>query len=201
MRSLLRTASAFALVASVSAPALAADYVIDTAHTTVGFQVRHLAAKVRGQFNTFNGQFSFDPASPDKAAGNIEIDTSSIDTNQAKRDAHLRSPDFFETDKFPKMTYVIKGAKKQGKEYVLNGDLTIRGVTKQVPLKVTALGEAVDPWGNKSSAFVGVAKINRKDFGLNWNKALEAGGVLVGEEVEIEINVEANPKPAEASAK
>lgn len=194
MLTILRSASVFALVAAMSGPAFAADYVIDTAHTTVGFQVRHLASKVRGQFNTFNGQFSFDPANPGKAAGTIEIDTTSIDTNQAKRDAHLRSPDFFETDKFPKMTYVIKGAKKQGKEYVLNGDLTIRGVTKQVPLKVTALGEAVDPWGNKSAAFAGVATINRKDFGLNWNKALEAGGVLVGEEVEIEISVEANPK-------
>lgn len=196
MRFLYRSASALALVAAVSAPALAADYVIDTAHTTVGFTVRHMASKVRGQFNTFQGGFSFDPANPAKAAGTIEIDTASIDTNQAKRDAHLRSPDFFETDKYPKMTYVIKGAKKQGKDYVLNGDLTIRGVTKPVQLKVVSLGEAVSPWGVKASAFSGVAKINRKDFGLTWNKALEAGGVLVGEEVDIEIEVEANPAEA-----
>lgn len=196
MHFLLRSASALALVAAVSAPAFAADYVIDTAHTTVGFKVRHMASKVRGQFNTFQGKFSFDPANPGQAAGTIEVDTASIDTNQAKRDEHLRSPDFFETDKYPKMTYVIKGAKKQGKDYVLNGDLTIRGVTKPVQLKVASLGEAVSPWGVKAAAFSGVAKINRKDFGLTWNKALEAGGVLVGEEVEIEIEVEANPAEA-----
>lgn len=183
----------------MSGPALAAEYVIDAAHTTVGFTVRHMASKVRGQFNTFQGRFSFDPASPDKAAGLIEIDTASIDTNQAKRDAHLRSPDFFETDKYPKMTYAIKGAKKQGKDFVLDGDLTIRGVTKRVPLKVVTLGEAIDPWGNKASSFSAAATINRKDFGLTWNKALEAGGVLVGDEVTIEIEVEANPKAADAT--
>ncbi len=173
--------------------AQAGDYVIDTAHSDVSFQVRHLASKVRGSFNTFDGSFSFDPAKPEKAAGKIVIKTESIDTNHKKRDAHLRSADFFEVEKHPEMTYVIKGGKKQGDKYVLTGDLTMRGVTKSVPLTVTYLGEQTDPWGNKASAFNASTKINRKDFGLNWNKALEAGGFLVGDDIEIEINLEANP--------
>lgn len=197
MRMLSRLLPAAAAVFALAAPASAADYVLDTAHTSVGFQIRHLAGKVRGSFNTFQGSFSFDPAKPEASTGSFVIDTASIDTNQPKRDAHLRSTDFFEVEKFPKMTYVVKGVKKQGADYVIDGDLTIRDVTKRVPLTVEYLGQLKDPWGNVATSFDATAKIDRKDFGLTWNKALEAGGFLVGDEVLIEIHVEANPKPAE----
>jgi polyisoprenoid-binding protein YceI len=191
---LLTAAAAFTLMTGA---AQAEQYVLDTAHTSVGFQVRHMASKVQGSFNEFQGSFSFDPAKPEKASGTIEINAASIDTNNNKRDDHLRSPDFFEVQKHPKLTYVIKGAKKEGKDFVLDGELTMRGVTKKVPLKVEYLGEGKNPWGQKVLSYAGTAKVNRKDFGLNWNKALEAGGFLVGDDVEITINAEANPKQAE----
>lgn len=200
MRIWLMTAAALA-VGFTAAPVSAGDYVIDPAHSSVSFTVRHLATKVRGQFNTFQGSFSFDPADPGKASGTVEIDAASIDTNHPKRDAHLRSADFFDVEKHPKLIYVVKGAKLQGTEYLVDGELTMHGVTRRVPLKVTALGEGVDPWGNKVSSYAATTSLNRKDFGINFNKVLETGGLLIGDDVEIEINVEANPKPVPTTAK
>ena len=177
--------------------AQAADYTIDTAHSSLNFTVRHLATNVRGQFRTFEGAFTFDPSDLKRTSGTLTAETASLDTNHGRRDEHLRSGDFFEVETYPNMTYVFTGAKKKGKDYVIDGELTIRNVTKKVPLTVKQLGVMVDPWGNETTSFSGTATLDRKDFGLNWNKALEAGGLMVGDEVKIEVNIAAHPKKDE----
>jgi polyisoprenoid-binding protein YceI len=193
MRTLRSLALAAALTGALTGSAAAADYKIDTAHATVTFKIRHLLTKVHGQFKKFDGTFSYDAKDLSKAAGKIVIDTASIDTNIEKRDNHLRSADFFDTAKYPAMTFVIKSAKLKGTALEVTGDLTIRDVTKPVVLKGTYNGEATDPWGNKSIGFSVETTINRKDYGLTWNKATETGGLLVGDDVEIAIDLEANP--------
>ena len=176
--------------------ARAADYVIDAGHSSVSFTVRHMMSKVHGNFRKFTGEFSYDAKDLKKASGKVEVDAASIDTNVEKRDNHLRSADFFDVEKFKTLSFVIKSVESAGSGLKIKGDLTIHGVTKPVTFEAVALGESKDPWGNKTTSFSASTKVNRKDFGLNWNKALEAGGFLVGDEVEIEIDVEANPKPA-----
>ena len=174
-------------------PARAATYKVDPAHTNVTFLVRHLFTNVEGRFRTFEGQIVFDPAAPEKTTVKGSIDVASIDTNVAKRYEHLRSPDFFDVAKFPKIEFVgtgvadVDAAKHAGK---IRGNLTIHGVTRPVVLDAQFLGAATDPWGNKKGGFTATTTIDRKDFGLTWNKTLEAGGVLVGDEVTIRINVE-----------
>jgi len=174
-------------------PVLAATYKVDPGHTSVTFLVRHLLTNVEGRFRTFEGQIAFDPAAPEKTTVRGSIDVATIDTNVAKRDDHLRSPDFFDVAKFPKIEFVSSGvsdvdkAKNTGK---IRGNLTMHGVTKPVVLDAQFLGAATDPWGNKKGGFTASTTIDRKDFGLTWNKTLEAGGVLVGDEVTIRINVE-----------
>jgi polyisoprenoid-binding protein YceI len=177
----------------LSRPAAATTYKVDPTHTSVTFLVRHLFTNVEGRFRTFDGEIVFDPAAPEKTAVKGSIDVASIDTNVAKRDEHLRGPDFFDVAKFPKITFASTGvsdvdtAKNTGK---LQGNLTIHGVTKPVVLDAQFLGAATDPWGNKKAGFSGTTTIDRKEFGLGWNKALETGGFLVGDEVTIRINVE-----------
>ena len=173
----------------------AKDYAVDASHTNVLFHVRHLFTKVTGRFDKFEGTIAFDPAKPEATKVSGSVDATSINTNNEKRDTHLRSKDFFDVEKFPKITFVstslseFDAAKKSGK---LNGNLTIHGVEKPVVLHVEFLGEGSDPWGNAKGGFSGKTTIDRKDFGLTWNETLEAGGVLVGDEVEIEISVEGN---------
>ncbi len=196
MKTLSKVIMALSLVA-LPVTASAAEYALDTAHTHVGFKVRHLATNVQGNFNTFDGTFTFDEKNLSKASGTIVVDTASIDTNHPKRDGHLKSADFFEVEKYPKMTFNIKKAEKTKAGIKIHGDLTIRDVTKPVVLDGKYLGTMKDPWGNTVASFEAGTKINRKDYGLNWNKALEAGGFLVGDEVEITLHVEANPKPAD----
>src|SRR5690606_13310824 len=150
----------------------------------VVFQVRHLITKVRGQFSDFSGEIVFDEAAPEKSAVTLEVKTESIDTNQSDRDARLRSDDFFSVERFPALTFKSVGiTKKSDEEFAVDGDLTIRDVTKRVTLPVTLLGKAKDPWGAEKLAFETEVTINRKDFGLNWNAALETGGFLVGDDV------------------
>jgi polyisoprenoid-binding protein YceI len=193
MRS-MRRFSAIALAAGfLPAVAGATTYKVDPAHTNVTFLVRHLFTNVEGRFKTFDGTIVFDPAAPEKTAVKGTIDVASIDTNVTKRDEHLRSPDFFDVAKFPKITFEstsvsdVDKAKNTGK---LHGNLTIHGVTKPVVLDAQFLGAATDPWGTKKGGFSATTTIDRKDFGLNWNKALETGGVLVGDEVTVRLNVE-----------
>jgi polyisoprenoid-binding protein YceI len=164
----------------------------DLSHSSVAFVARHLVfSKVRGTFGKWGGSLELDLADLTKSKVTVEIDTASIDTHEEKRDAHLRSPDFFDSEKFPKMTFVSKRIEKDGDAYRLVGDLTIRGVTKEVSLDTTFEGTSKDPWGGDRIAFSAATKIQRKDWGLNWNMALEAGGVLVGETVEIVLDIEA----------
>jgi polyisoprenoid-binding protein YceI len=169
-----------------------ATWSIDASHSNVQFTVRHMMiSKVRGQFHNFTGTVNFDEQNPTNSSVNVEIDVASIDTRDEKRDGHLASPDFFDSANYPTISFVSKRVEvvddSRGKIY---GDLTIRGVTREVVLDTEYNGQALSPWGTTSAGFNASTKINRKDFGLNWNVALETGGVLVGEEVAIDIELE-----------
>ncbi len=171
----------------------AVQYKVDPAHTAVTFQVRHLFSKVNGRFDKFDGKIDFDPGQLEKTVVEGSIDAASINTNEEKRDKHLRSKAFFHAEKYPKITFASTGvsdvdmAKKTGK---LHGNLTIHGVEKPVVLDVAFLGAGKDPWGNERAGFTAKTTINRKDYGLTWNETLETGGVLVGDDIEIEIDAE-----------
>lgn len=167
-------------------------YKIDTAHSKIGFSVRHMMfAKVRGAFTKWSGDLTLDANAIANSSVNVTIDSSSIDTGEAQRDGHLKSPDFFDVAKFPQMTFKSKKVEAAGsKRYKVTGDLTVRDVTRPVVLEVEELGAGKDPWGNERIAFNAKTSIERSDYGLKWNQALETGGVLVGEKVEIEIDVE-----------
>jgi polyisoprenoid-binding protein YceI len=173
---------------------------IDKAHSEATFQVRHLVTKVRGRFSDFAGAIRFDEAHPEQSSVEFAVQTASVDTNAADRDAHLRSEDFFHVDKFPTITF--KSAKvtpKGGDKFDVTGTLTIRGVSKEVTLPVDYLGSGKDPWGTEKAGFETEITINRKDFGLLWNAALETGGFLVGDDVKISISIEANAQQAKAA--
>jgi polyisoprenoid-binding protein YceI len=165
---------------------------IDNAHTQVEFTVRHLMiSKVRGQFEKFSGQVEFDEAHPENTSLMVKIETASVNTRDAKRDGHLKSPDFFNSEVYPYMTFTSKRTKLIDKNQArLVGDLTIRDVTKEVVLDVEYVGKAKSPWGMTSVGFAAVTKINREEWGLTWNQNLETGGVLVSKEVEIAIEIE-----------
>jgi polyisoprenoid-binding protein YceI len=167
-------------------------YTIDPAHSTADFKVRHLMiSNVRGEFSGISGTVQFDPANPANSKVEAKIDVTTINTREPQRDAHLKSADFFDLEKYPEMTFVSKKVAGKDGEYTVTGDLTIHGVTKEVKLEVEGPGpEIKDPWGNLKSGASAKTKINRKDFGLMWNVALETGGVLVGEEIQITLELE-----------
>ena len=152
-------------------------YQIDAAHSEAAFSVRHLITKVRGRFSDFAGTIAFDAANPEQSTVRFTIQAASIDTNQKDRDTHLRSADFFETD-----------------TYAVTGNFTIRDVTREVTLPVVFLGTAKDPWGNERIAFETEYTVNRKDYGLTWNAALETGGFLVGDDVTVSLSIQAIPQ-------
>lgn len=183
------------------ASAQAADYMIDSAHSSANFKIRHLMSKVTGGFNDFSGEFSFDEKNPKSFQGQFTIKAASINTNNAKRDEHLRGDDFFAAEKNPTLTFKARELKPAGKgKYKLMGDFTMRGVTKPATFDVEYMGAGKDPWGNDKVGFSAVSKINRKDWGMSFNKVLDTGGVMLGEEVEIDVQVEGNAK-ASANAK
>lgn len=192
------------LIACLLLPAFAsaAEYKIDPTHSTVGFKIKHLAiSTVAGSFTDFTGSFEFEPNKIEASKAEAQINIKSVDTNQGKRDDHLRSPDFFDVAKFPEMKFVSKKVSDvKGDTFKVDGDLTIHGVTKPVTLDVTFGGVAKDPWNNERAAFAATTKINRKDFGLTWNKALETGGLVVGEEVAVNIEIEGIKETKTASA-
>jgi polyisoprenoid-binding protein YceI len=174
---------------------------VDPAHSHVEFAVRHLMiSTVKGRFAEFAGTVELDPADLTTAKLSVTINAASVDTRTTDRDNHLRSADFFDVANHPTITYASKRVEKRGDDYAVIGDLTLRGVTREVPLAVSLTGQAKDPWGNQKMAFEATAKINRNDFGLTWNAALEAGGVLVGEEVKISIDVQLLAAAAQAAA-
>lgn len=170
-------------------------YAIDKAHSEALFQVRHLVTKVRGSFSDIDGAIEFDEAQPANSSVTFTVQAASIDTNNGDRDKHLRSEDFFFVEKYPTITFVSASITAAGgSDYTVTGDLTIRGVTKRIALPVSFLGKAKDPWGNEKLGFETEITINRKDFGLTWNAALEAGGFLVGDDVKISVSIQAAVK-------
>ncbi|MBL7862866.1 MAG: YceI family protein [Cyclobacteriaceae bacterium] len=164
---------------------------IDTTHTEVQFKVKHLViSTVTGFFKKFSGSVESETENFDGAAVTFNLDVNSIDTNQNDRDAHLKSPDFFAAEQYPTIDFVGTLKKTTGTNYKLEGALTLRGTTKAVVLDAEFGGTMVDPWGNTKAGFEINGKINRKDFGLNWNALTEAGGMVVSEDVKIHINAE-----------
>lgn len=191
------TLAGLALGASLLTPAtaLADTWDVDTAHTHVGFSVSHMMiATVRGEFGTFEGTAETDASGKLKAIQGT-VDVSSVDTREPKRDEHLRSPDFFDVATHPHMTFVSKKVTPKGKGYSVAGDLTIRGVTKPVIFELDALrGPITDPWGNVKVGGTMVTTIDRQDFGVSWNNNLDAGGVVVGDDVTIRLELELTKK-------
>jgi polyisoprenoid-binding protein YceI len=173
-------------------------YEIDSSHSSAQFSVRHLMiSNVKGEFSKVTGTFVYDPKNPAASRIDAVVDVNSITTREPKRDAHLKSPDFFDAAKYPTMTFKSKQAWKSGDKIHVKGDFTLHGVTKEVTLDVEGpTAEVKDPWGNARVGATATTKINRKDWGLGWNKALETGGVMVGEEVSITIDVEGVKKAA-----
>lgn len=175
-----------------TAAAALTTWSIDASHSEVGFSVKHLMiSAVRGRFAGVQGTVSFSEGDFANASASVTIDAASIDTREEKRDAHLRSADFFDVERFPTLTFTSRRVDRvSGDTFHLVGDLTIRDITKEVTLDVEFEGAQKDPWGNLKSGFTASTRINRKDFGLTWNATLETGGVLVGEEVKISLDVE-----------
>ena len=191
-----RIAAAAALAVAPFA-AQAADYQIDTAHTTAGFKVRHMmVSTVRGEFGAVTGSFKFDEKNPGTISFSASVDTTTINTREPKRDEHLRSADFFDAAKFPKLTLKSKKVEAgTGGALKVTADLTMHGVTKEIVLSMEPVRSGKNPWGQSVAGTTATAKINRKDWGLVWNKALETGGLLVSEEVELVLDVEGSPVP------
>jgi polyisoprenoid-binding protein YceI len=148
-------------------------------------------SKVHGRFGKWSGVIVLDDSNPSKSTVDVTIDATSIETHEPKRDAHLRSPDFFDVEKFPTLSFKSKKVTESGGGLAVRGDLTLHGVTKEVLLEVESLGRTKDPWGGERAGFSAKTSVDRKDFGLGWNQVLEAGGVLVGEKIEITLEIEA----------
>lgn len=175
---------------------------IDTAHSEVQFAVRHLMiSTVRGQFERFSGTLDLNENQPTLSSVEVKIETASVNTRNEQRDGHLRSPDFFNADQYPYITFKSTRVEQDDANHGrVIGDLTIRDITKPVTLNVEYSGQAKSPWGTTSAGFSAHTKINRSDWDLNWNQALETGGVLVGEKIEIGLDVEAVVAAAQQAA-
>ncbi|HEY0996425.1 MAG TPA: YceI family protein [Gemmatimonadaceae bacterium] len=167
-------------------------WTIDPAHTSVEFAVRHMMiSTVKGRFADVQGTLTFDEADPTRSTVDVTIATASVDTRSEQRDGHLKSADFFDVEKFPAIRFTSTRVTKTGSDsYDLVGNLTIRDVTREVTLKVEDQGRGTTPWGQVQAGFTASTRVDRKDFGLTWNQALEAGGVLVADEVKISVEVE-----------
>lgn len=205
-RKLLTSAVAAVAAVTLAALPLRADtYKIDPAHSEVGFSIRHMVSNVHGRFNDFAGTVEMDPKAPQKGSVEFHIKAESIDTANADRDKHLKTADFFDVEKFPEISFKSDSVKPAGKDkYNVTGTLTMHGVSKKVTLPVSFLGEAKDPWGGTRAGFETSVKLNRKDYGIVWNKAIDNGGVLLGDDVTVDINLEAtkaNPAAAAAEKK
>lgn len=168
-----------------------ARYDVDLDHSTVGFSVDHMVvSKTKGQFMDYSGFIEMDPEANTVKTIEATVKTASVNTNHQKRDTHLRGPDFFDVEKYPTMTYKLKSYRKTGDAYTAIGDLTLHGVTKEITLVGRFNGLTKDPWGNIRAGFTAEGKINRKDFGMNWSKTLDNGGLIVGDEVLIKLDIE-----------
>jgi polyisoprenoid-binding protein YceI len=171
---------------------LTGDYTIDPVHSRIGFVARHaMVTKVRGAFNEFIGTAHLDGDNPSNSSVQVTIQAASIDTRNADRDAHLRSNDFLQMDEYPKITFSSTEITRDGDTFTVTGDLTIKGVTRSITVPLSYEGTATDPFGNTRIGFEGSTTINRKDFGITWNAALETGGVLVGDKIVLEFEISA----------
>jgi polyisoprenoid-binding protein YceI len=192
----------FLISALAATTLLAADtYVIDKGHSAVEFQVRHFASKVHGRFSDFEGAIQADAGKPEASSVTFTIKTASIDTNNGNRDNDLRSPNFFDAAKFPEITFKSSKMASTGKDqYAVTGTLTMHGVSKEVTLPVTHLGSMKDPRGNERASFELNTKLNRKDYGIDWNKTLDTGGLMLSDDVDVTIDLETVKKAPEAPA-
>ncbi len=181
--------------------AYASTWQIDPAHSNASFSIRHMMiSNVRGEFGKVTGSVNWDEAEVTKSTAEATIDTTTINTHESKRDEHLKSPDFFDVAKYPTITFKSTSVKKVGADRLtIAGDLTIHGVTKPVTLEATYTNEMKDPYGNTRRGASARTKLNRKDFGLKWNQTLEGGGLLVGDEVDITLDLELIKKAANKS--
>ena len=165
---------------------------VDPAHSRLGFAARHaMVATVHGTFSVFSGALHLDQANPEKSTAEVDIDAASISTGNQQRDDHLRSADFLDVEKYPKLVFRSTGAElgKDDNEYKLHGDLEIRGVSRPIVLDLEFQGTSPDPFGNLRAGFEGKATINRKDWGLTWNMVVEGGGIMIGEKVKLELDI------------
>ena len=179
-------------VALAGVVASAAEYQVDTVHSTVAFGIKHLGlSEVRGAFTNFTGKISYDPAKQEefKASGTVEV--ASLNTGNKMRDDHLRSPEFFDAAKLPDIKFETTGIKKEDGEWVVTGQFTLHGVTKDIKLRGELSGPILDPMGKTRIGLMATTKINRLDYGITWNKKLDKGGVMIGEDVKISLNIEA----------
>lgn len=169
-----------------------ATWTLDPVHSSIEFSAKHMViTTVKGRFNKFEVSVNLDEAEPERSSVEARIDAASLDTRNEMRDADLRSPDFLDVEKHPYITFISKRIERRGEgRYVLVGDLTIRGVTREVALDTEFSGFVKDPWGNQRAGFAAETTLNRKDFGLTWNMALETGGLLVGDTVKVSIEAE-----------
>ena len=168
------------------------DYTLDVSHSRLGFVARHaMVTKVRGQFGAFTGTARIDEANPSASQVDLSIDVASIETGSADRDGHLKSGDFFDAETYPTITFTSTKVERDGDDWNITADQTIKYVTKPVTIEFEQTGSAVDPFGNTRVGFEGDVTVNRKDWGLTWNAALETGGVLVSEKIKLEFDVSA----------
>lgn len=195
----LRITALVAALALTATTAIASDtFVIDPGHSEAGFKVRHLLSRTPGRFRDFEGRIQLDQARPEASVVEFKIKAGSIDTDLDRRDEHLRGPDFFDVTRYPEITFRSESIRRAGKDrYDVTGTLTMRGVARRITLPVTYLGVARDPWGNDRAGFSTAITLNRKDFGMVWNKALDQGGFMLGDEVWVTLEIEAaREKPA-----
>jgi polyisoprenoid-binding protein YceI len=178
--------------ATTELTALTGTYAIDASHSRLGFSAKHaMVTTVRGAFKDFEGALVLDGANPSASSATVVVKTASFDSGVADRDAHVRNEDFLDVEKFPTLTFTSSKIVQDGDDYVVTGDLTIKDVTRAVDLKLEFEGTQKDPWGNDRVGFTGETAINRKDFNLSWNVALDKGGVLVSEKVKIQLDISA----------
>jgi polyisoprenoid-binding protein YceI len=185
------TTATLALTASVATAAPHA-YVVDKGHSEAGFKVRHMLTKTAGRFDDFAGKILFDPEKPESSSVEFRIRAASIDTDLPDRDKHLRSGDFFDAENHPEIVFKSESIRRTGKDlFDVTGTLSIRGIEKRITLPVTYYGQSRDPWGGDRVGFSTAVTLNRKDFGMVWNKALDQGGFLLGDEVWVTLEIEA----------
>lgn len=189
-RKVLITSAVFFIMA---ATAMAADtYKIDPVHSYIGFAVRHLViSNVKGNFTDFSGTIIYDSVDLAKSSVDVTIKAAGINTDNPDRDKHLKGTDFFDVEKFPNITFKSDRIEKKGERFVAIGKLIMHGVTKEVSITFDFLGTVKDPWGNFRIGIEGSTSVNRRDYGISWNKALDSGGLVVGDEVKIDLSVEA----------